>query len=207
MGAAARRGGSGPLDNLTFCVRIVSVPHSRLEQVLDAAYACFIRYGIRRTTMDDIAVEAGMSRPAVYQYVRNKNEAYRLVAERMFGQAIEQARSALARPGPLADRVYDIVAVKLELTLRLVQDSPHAAELLGATGLISDLSDQFTEALVDLLASALTDAGIESARELAEVLLALTRGLEADLTDPDIPRRRLRYAVSLLIDASKTNEE
>jgi TetR/AcrR family transcriptional regulator len=48
----------------------------RMRAILDAAYRCFARHGARRTTMDDIAAEAGLSRPAVYQYVRNKDDVF-----------------------------------------------------------------------------------------------------------------------------------
>src|SRR5687768_15052544 len=101
----------------------------RLEQILDAAYACFTRHGVRRTTMDDIAAAAGMSRPAVYQYVRNKDDAFRRTAERMFARALAGARAAAADGGPLAERLTAVCAVKLGLTLRVWRDSPHAAEL------------------------------------------------------------------------------
>ncbi|MFF3326299.1 helix-turn-helix domain-containing protein [Streptomyces sp. NPDC002889] len=41
---------------------------SRLDQVLDAAYETFTKHGVRRTTMEDIARTADMSRAAVHQY-------------------------------------------------------------------------------------------------------------------------------------------
>ena len=53
----------------------------RRGEVLDATYECLTRYGVRRTTMEDIASVAGMSRAAVYQYVRNKDDAFRGLAE------------------------------------------------------------------------------------------------------------------------------
>lgn len=47
----------------------------RLDEVLDAAYGCLTRYGVRRTTMDDIATTMGVARSAVYQYVRSTSAA------------------------------------------------------------------------------------------------------------------------------------
>lgn len=38
------------------------------ERLLEAAYACVARYGLGKTTMDDVAREAGMSRATVYRY-------------------------------------------------------------------------------------------------------------------------------------------
>ena len=63
-------------------------PEAQLDRILDAAYACFTRHGVRRTTMDDLAREAGMSRPAVYRYVQNKEDAYRRLAGRLYAGAL-----------------------------------------------------------------------------------------------------------------------
>lgn len=38
------------------------------ERLLEAAYACVARYGLGKTTMDDVARAAGMSRATVYRY-------------------------------------------------------------------------------------------------------------------------------------------
>jgi len=51
------------VDKLTIYAIIVSVSEARLERVLDAAYQCFTRHGVRKTTMDDIAAAAGMCPP------------------------------------------------------------------------------------------------------------------------------------------------
>ncbi|MFC7259761.1 TetR/AcrR family transcriptional regulator, partial [Streptomyces lutosisoli] len=77
----------------------------RLDEVLDAAYECLTRYGVRRTTMDDIASTMGVSRSAVYQYVRGKDDAFRRLAGRLHEQALGRARQAAAEDAPHAERV------------------------------------------------------------------------------------------------------
>ncbi len=180
----------------------------RVERILDAAYHCFIRHGIRRTTMDDIAAAAGMSRPAVYQYVRNKEDAFRRLAFRIFDTTLMNARVAADADGTLAQRMDRILAVKLCLTQQICTESPHAPELIGETSRISaDLERAFTTAMTELLVQTISDAGADAglvisaagAREVAELAFALTRGLEADLSDPHLPRERLRNGVALLV--------
>jgi TetR/AcrR family transcriptional regulator len=180
----------------------------RIERILDAAYLCFTRHGVRRTTMDDIATAAGMSRPAVYQYVRNKTDAFRRLADRLFGQTLAQARSGADEPGPLADRLDAILAPKLALTQRLFRDSPHAPELLGENiRLTADLDAGFSRAMTNLLTRTVRAAARRheivvrppEAREFAELALALTRGLEADPTDERRARQRLRRGLALLV--------
>ena len=46
------------------------------EAILDAAFRRFARYGYRRTSLGDIADEAGLSRPALYHYFRNKEDVF-----------------------------------------------------------------------------------------------------------------------------------
>lgn len=174
----------------------------RLEQILDAAYACFTRHGVKRTTMDDIARQAGMSRSAVYQYVRNKEDAYHRLAERLFDSALAEARQGAADGADLTERLIAALRAKLGLTLRLWRDSPaHAAELIGENArMYADLDAVYTAAMLELIAGIISaDRPEADAAELAELLLALTRGLEADLTDPDRPAQRLRRGVTLLV--------
>ncbi|HZN17637.1 MAG TPA: helix-turn-helix domain-containing protein [Micromonosporaceae bacterium] len=183
----------------------------RTAVVLAAAYRCFTRHGIRRTTMDDIAAEAGMSRAAVYQYVRSKDDAFARLAQAMFDASLAQARHAAARPaGPagVAGRLHAVLAAKLELVLGLWRDSPHhAGELLGESARVSAAQEAAYQAgLRDLLAGLVRAAraagelprGGPPATAVADVALAFTRGLEADPTAPDAARTLLRQGVRLL---------
>lgn len=187
---------------------IVNMSGERLGRILDAAYTAFTRHGVRRTTMDDIAAAAGVSRPALYQHVRNKDDAFRRLAQRLYDQALTEARAGATGPGRLDQRLAGILRPKLALTLRLWHDSPHAAELLGTnTQVGADLEHDFTAAMTDLAASVVRDAAAAgevtlrdlSPAEVAELALALTRGLEADLSDPRRPHRRLDQGLALLV--------
>ena len=174
----------------------------RVGAILGAAYVCFTRHGVRRTTMDDIAREAGMSRAAVYQYVRNKEDAFRRLAGRLLDDALAAARAAVASGGNLTERLTTALLTKLDLTVRVWRESPaHASELLGDNARLSaDLIATYHSAMRDLLTGTVGEAiPAADAAEFAELLLAFTRGLEADLSDPDAPARRLRHGVTLLV--------
>ncbi|MEU5363939.1 helix-turn-helix domain-containing protein [Streptomyces sp. NPDC005925] len=174
----------------------------RVALILDAAYTCFTRHGVRRTTMDDIARAADMSRPAVYQHVRNKEDAFRRLVERMLQDALDASREALAQDGDLATRLTGALRAKLGMVMRVWRDSPaHAAELLAVDARVSaDLVARYDESMRALLRDALQRSGHgPPAASVAELMMALTRGLEADLTDPDTPLDLLRRGVELMI--------
>lgn len=152
----------------------------RTDEVLDAAYACLTRYGVRRTTMDDIAGEMGVSRSAVYQYVRNKDAAFRLLAERLHIQALDRARTVAACDAPAADRVRGVLQAKLDLVLQLRGDSPHTAELLDSKArLFGDICTAFMGELHALLTGLLRESGIANAEDAAQICISLVVGLES----------------------------
>ncbi len=160
----------------------------RLTEILDATYECLTRYGIRRTTMDDIATTVGVSRSAVYQYVRNKDDAVRRLVERLHRRALDRAAEVAAAERDSADRVRGILAVKLDLVLDLAGDSAHTAELLDAKARVyGDICTDFTTRLHRLLTDVFRDAGPTELppADAADVAIALVVGLEAH---PDAAR-------------------
>lgn len=178
----------------------------RLDHVLDATYACLTRHGVRRTTMDDIAREAGMSRSAVYQYVRNKDDAVRRLAARLHLQATERASAAAESDAPWQERVRSVLQVKLDLVLELAGDSPHTAELLDAKArLYGDICITFTGCVGELLTSLFAEASPSGTapEDAAAICTALVTGLEST---PDNVRL-LPTAVDLLTAGLATSDE
>ncbi|MBA8824654.1 AcrR family transcriptional regulator [Saccharopolyspora lacisalsi] len=154
----------------------------RLTEILDATYECLTRYGIRRTTMDDIATTVGVSRSAVYQYVRSKDDAVRRLVERLHHRTLAQAAEVAATDRDPAERVHGVLTAKLDLVLDLAGDSAHAAELLDAKArLYGDICADFTTRLKHLLTDVFTDAGLTgiAPADAADISIALVVGLES----------------------------
>src|SRR3989304_2288049 len=78
----------------------------RREAILAAAHEQFTRYGFRRTSLEDIAREAGGWRPALYLHFRNKEELFRSLSASLQEAALADAETALKSEGALADRVH-----------------------------------------------------------------------------------------------------
>jgi AcrR family transcriptional regulator len=57
-------------------------PQDRQGRILDAAERCFVRSGFHRTTMQDVAAEAGMSPGNLYRYFRSKDAIVMALTER-----------------------------------------------------------------------------------------------------------------------------
>jgi AcrR family transcriptional regulator len=65
------------------------------QRILDAALVAFGEFGYHRTTLDRVAEVAGCSRVAIYQYVSNKDDLFRVLAS----QASNQMSAALESIG------------------------------------------------------------------------------------------------------------
>lgn len=102
---------------------------ARRTRILDGAMQVFLAYGFQRTTMDDIARAADVSRPALYLQFRNKSDIYRALARRFLDGVLAQARAAMARETTLAGRLGGALQSACDGMLE-IEESPHGAEIL-----------------------------------------------------------------------------
>lgn len=65
------------------------------DLIAQAALAQFAKFGLRKTTMQDVADAAGVSRQTLYNRVPNKDALLRLVARYYFTNNINRCREAL----------------------------------------------------------------------------------------------------------------
>src|SRR5262245_65781694 len=70
------------------------------ERIHHAAFILFCRYGFKRTSMEDIAAEAGLSRAALYLQFRNKEDIFCDLARELNAQSMAQVERALAEKQP-----------------------------------------------------------------------------------------------------------
>jgi AcrR family transcriptional regulator len=182
----------------------------RRADIVEAAYVCFTRHGARRTTMNDLAEQAGVSRPALYQYFRSKEDVFRALVEHLLADALAASEAAAAAAGAPEDRLAGILLAKLELVMRIWRDSrAHAAELLGVeTRLAPEALARYDETMLALLTRTLQEAYPRAdARDAAEMLLAFTRGLEAGIAAPDALPDRLRRGVAIFAAGFTTDPQ
>jgi AcrR family transcriptional regulator len=79
------------------------------ERILAAAERCIDRHGIRKTTMDDVASEVGLSRPSVYRYFADRDDLLIELITRHARALLDRARKSISRQGSLADQIVEAV--------------------------------------------------------------------------------------------------
>lgn len=122
------------------------------QQILEAALTAFSRYGFRRTTMNDIAQNTGMSRAALYLQFKNKEEIFRSLAVTLHEKAMADARQAIELESPLAIRLLTAFRRKNE-AFSFIYDSPHGEELIDlGMRVTADLASQAEADYIALIA-------------------------------------------------------
>jgi AcrR family transcriptional regulator len=79
------------------------------ERILAAAERCIDRHGIRKTTMDDVASEVGLSRPNVYRYFADRDDLLIELITRHARALLDRARKSISRQGSLADQIVEAI--------------------------------------------------------------------------------------------------
>jgi AcrR family transcriptional regulator len=105
---------------------------ARRQEILAAAFEVFRQYGFRRSSMEDIARAAGLSRAALYLHYRNKSDIFRSLAEAYFVQTEHRIRDALIEAAPVEAALKAVFAAKAGPEMEALLDSPHGDELLDA---------------------------------------------------------------------------
>jgi AcrR family transcriptional regulator len=84
------------------------------ERILAAAERCIDRHGIRKTTMDDVACEVGLSRPSVYRYFADRDDLLIELITRHARALLGRARKSISRQASLPDQIVQTVLYTAE---------------------------------------------------------------------------------------------
>jgi AcrR family transcriptional regulator len=79
------------------------------DRILAAAERCIDRHGIRKTTMDDIASEVGLSRPSVYRYFADRDDLLVELNSRHGRALLDRAHKSISWKSSLPDQVVESV--------------------------------------------------------------------------------------------------
>ncbi|KZD05331.1 TetR/AcrR family transcriptional regulator [Oceanibaculum pacificum] len=102
---------------------------SRLDQVADAARRLFARYGYKRTSMDDIAREAGVAKATLYLHFKGKEDVFRTVLARTRAVMQQRCAAAQASDAPFRARLEAMLNAYFGTWLELFGDAEHWGEL------------------------------------------------------------------------------
>ncbi len=183
---------------------------ARRAVILDAALRVFGQYGYRRTSMDDIAREAGIGKGTIYLSFASKEEVFQALSQRLSQRMLADAEAARHRLGTTADKLAAMNTAWFGTYADTIRRSPHAAELLDAkhrlsADLVADAASHYKRLVRDVLAEAAAAGELDleppglTADTAAELLIASARGLQSSATSPAAYRRYLNALVRVMV--------
>lgn len=167
---------------------------SARARILNAAETCFARFGVMKTTVEDVAKLAKVSRATVYRYFDGGRD------EIVLGVILRDTDRYLARVRPRIDRqpsLVDAIVEFLELTIRAAHREPGLGRLFNAEearatgGMIAGSSVALFEKVSDFFVPlfARWQAQVRPGIDVADAAEWILRVLLSMLT-VDGPRRR-----------------
>jgi AcrR family transcriptional regulator len=190
----------------------VSPDEPKRQRVMEAAAGVFLNYGFQRTTMDDIARAAEMSRPALYLLFRNKTDIYRAIAAQMLEEALRLGQTALAGPGTIEARLMRMLDVAMLDAMARFSEAPHGAEILDmknsiAADIIAAWRISMRRSIAAAIAGEQADgAAGADAGDLADILLDGLEGMKMRLREVGELRRGVRALVAVVAGAARRGQ-
>lgn len=144
-------------------------------RILDATMLVFRRHGFRRSSIEQVAEAAGLTRQALYHHFESREALFRAVIERVHENAIAAEQAAIGRAeqdgGTLADVLVAGMTARMTTVIASFDGSPHIEELYSEHLVQArDLYQKYSAVYAERLVATVT----RTARRLQ---LALPQGL------------------------------
>jgi AcrR family transcriptional regulator len=180
---------------------------ARRAAILEAATGVFLRYGFKKTSMDDLARAAGLSRQGLYLHFTTKEALFKEALQELVAAIRAAGRAALGREDlGVEERILGAFEAVHGYAVGKL-DAEHMSELLETAGalvgpIVAELEEGLRADVARVLrstgvAAGWKDAGV-SAKDLAEHLFTASSGAKHCGSTPADYHDRMRVAVRIV---------
>jgi len=126
----------------------------------------FLRYGHARTTMNDVAEEAGISRPALYLVFQRKEDIFAAVIDRLIEDELQKYREAFPKLRTLGRKLHFCCEQWAGHGYDLTKAHPDARDVFNlAFEPVKKMYDALVAFLADLLREAVSASDLKTTPE------------------------------------------
>jgi AcrR family transcriptional regulator len=184
-----------------------SGPHAtgggRRDLVLASALDTFARYGYQKTSMEDVARAAAISRPGLYLLFSSKQELFTAAVTRALDQSLTAAAGVLADTArPLPDR---LLAAFDHWTGRYIgamsrEVNSMAEEYQNLLGpVVAEYPRRFAALLNAAVAESPDTARAPRSAAVSETLISTSIGIKHEVTAREAFLQRMATAIDLIV--------
>lgn len=161
---------------------------ARRHKILAAARWCFLNFGFAKTSLDDIAKRAGISRTLLYRTFRDKEDIFTAVFAEWLIARHPAAKKAAAGAGTPCERLLDVCRLMVIEPWADMAGAPMAGEFFDACVRI----DSEIEALHRRVAAECVAAILGGDEAAAQVFLLALDGLLGDEPSTAVLEQRVQ---------------
>jgi AcrR family transcriptional regulator len=186
------------------------------EKILVAAIRRFSKFGYRRTSINDVAEEAGLARATVYLHWTRKEDLFVAGLERFNLRSWNLAETAAAKKGAASERIRAMVIAQYGATSDIVHGTVSGHELFQANlrlggAVVEECLRHGEKLLTGLLQKGIRDGEFSlhrssaDAAEIAHIIVGFAQNLLLDRRHtPFSYRKSLRKTLNFVLDSIKT---
>jgi AcrR family transcriptional regulator len=173
---------------------------ARRSKVLDAARWCFLNFGFSKTSFEDIAKRADISRTLLYRIFKDKEDIFTAVFAQWLVARHPEAQQAATGPGSPFERLLTVCRVMVLEPWSDMGTAPMGAEFFDVCARI----DPDIEACHRMVALQCVQA-ILGNEESAEVFLLALDGLLADQPTVAVLEQRIRILAERFVQPRRAS--
>ncbi len=185
------------------------------KSILESARRLFARFGLKKTTMDDIAQQAGVGKATIYYYFRDKEEVFLKVIQKEADELLVRLEQAIAEyenpelklKAMILERAVALAELVNLRWLNTAGDALRYQELAKERRRLSQREQKLLEQILregkEQGLFSLEDPNF-TARSLSELISALERNFES--LSPQEVKSRLEASLRLILDGIRARK-
>ena len=184
----------------------MSKQDQNIALILSSARKLFNKFGFRKTTMDEIAFEAGKGKSSLYYYFKSKEEVFAAVVEQESAWLEQRVEKAISQHEKAGDKLRAYVKVRLESVQEMANlYEAIKDEFLSHYTQIQNIRKKYYDQEIENVQSIL-QMGVENQRFdlknttfTARAIVTVIKALEIPLT-LEMPERNLDKEINDVMD-------
>lgn len=162
----------------------------RKKDILDAALYCFLNFGYSKTSMDDVAKKAGISRPLIYLKFKNKEDLLLGLFDHIMEGRLEEAEKIASLSISKKEKLQRFVEVLKIDPWSKISGCPMSQEFFNTCCNMDEKNfEKFEKQKLKILSDIAGD------KQEAEVFALCMDGLLEDVPSCTILKKRLEILV------------
>lgn len=170
------------------------------RRILKAAWRLVLRQGLRGTTMEALAREAGIAKGTLYAQFVDKDAVIGAVIDDMLVELQAAFGDGMAGDGPVAERIGAALAAKYGMIVRALEGSPHADEIFNEHYRYAARFEALDRRVDTEVAAALAQAGVTDATTLARIVIGAANGVAHKMAGVEAIDRAIRLVCRRLVE-------